>query len=127
MSPERSEFVEMMRTRKQFGASRDMTSVRTLAQAEVTASKLTNDPNWDTFLQVLQPRLDEMTARQDGLARRIALADVGERDEIIAEAVRLQAGIEVLEWAMSVPGQMLNEGRKAAEILKEADAEAESA
>lgn len=65
MTPDKDEFLASVRKRNQAERLARRPELRQIAQMEVLANELTGHPAWDTFLQ-------QLTARKDDIAERIA-------------------------------------------------------
>jgi hypothetical protein len=94
---------------------------RSLAQAEVGAKQLTNNPAWNWFLQILASKKEEAEHALSALdhAARIS-SDFSSEALSRAQAARLswQARIEAYVEVMGIPAQILADASKAQEKRK---------
>lgn len=80
-----------------------------LKSAAVKAEHLTKDPNWDHFLGILQPKLDEAMQQKMEWMEKCAHA-FGENDIKMAQwnYVLYAERVKVLEEVMSLPATLIS-------------------
>lgn len=113
------------RWKRSLGKDRDdsdrVPDLRIAQQGAVEAQRLTGDPHWDVYLQVLQGRVDTVRKVLESHELRLADPDIVEYADIIAtkaQVARSKAEIAALEFAMQVPVDLIKNGTDAAAALK---------
>jgi hypothetical protein len=92
-----------------------------LVQAQVSASKLTGDPNWDIYLQLLQGRLDDVIKAHTESLELLESPLILEYEKVMMNKIRAvaaRAQIDILEWAMDLPTAMREASFNAQDTLK---------
>jgi hypothetical protein len=121
MAFDRSDFEQLSRKERGEQALAKLPSLALLNQAEISAKVLTNDPNWDLFLRILQGSIDTTVAQADALLR--ALADPLLTDDAEIRRVRLQMLLcneRIAAWtaAIGLPKELANEAVNVKEYIE---------
>lgn len=94
--------------------------LRVARQAAVTAEKLTGDPHWNAFLQMLQAEIEDLRAKASA-EREKAMGnrplDTAEREMHRIEALVCEAVAGTLERVQGFPAELLRQGREADQLL----------
>lgn len=91
-----------------------------LRQAEVSADKLTGDPDWDVYLSYLQHAVDSTQEQKRALERRLHSPDLVEHVEILKTKMALAectARIDAWNAAISLPVDIKKNGNKAKDLI----------
>lgn len=101
--------------------------LRGLRQAEVSADRLTGDPDWDAFLSYIQAAIDSTLEQKRVLEDRLLAADVVEQSEIIKIKIALRECIARIEaWiaVMNLPADIKKNGKEAKHLMERLNIEA---
>ena len=99
-------------------------NLRALGRAELSISQVTGDEHWDSFLQLIQGRLEEKRAQRDQASTALEESndfspDVLIRQKLLARQHCLE--IEALEWVIGLPKIIMEQSAKAKEPLGTVD------
>lgn len=89
-------------------------------QAAVHASQLTSSSTWNTFLQMLQPKLDEAAAALEGLEGRFSSPEMLTDDELRGlreQAMLLTERINTITEVLEMPREIMLKGEASREQL----------
>ncbi len=97
--------------------------IRRVALGTVPAKQLTGDPHWDTFLSVVQSKIVDVTSEIE--SRKSVLVDgLDTNHESLLEQKmilwKLRSRLDTLEEIVGIPKDLLAQGEKAQELLKQA-------
>lgn len=123
MTYERDHYKELVeRDKRRAHTARTGELIRLASQAKPAMSKLTNQPQWDSFLQLLQALKE--TAEKDLQGVRASLTSpawAGKAEQIMIlreNAVRFEAEIATLENVMALPKTLLDRANEALEVAR---------
>ena len=95
--------------------------LRFLTQAEVAAERLTGDPHWDTFLQILQAERDGCVAQEAVMQKKACdplTTDLEELQRCRIQAIILRTTVDTLDRVLDLPKAMKKRGGRARELLE---------
>lgn len=124
MSFDRNEFDRVSRDKAVDRVRESHRALEYLSQAAVKAELLTGSPQWDVFLSYLQSTRDVCAQQLAGFERvlvdpRVVNDDDMRRAKI--SAVECRARIETLDSVMTLPAQIMSEGTKARDAIRESE------
>ena len=100
--------------------SADQTSLRLMAQAEVSAQHLTADPHWDHFLRLISAASKEVAGALAAYEAILCDPRVVEQGEIIKAKIALH-GLRnqhlTLEWVSELPKALMANGAAARKLI----------
>ena len=85
---------------------------RTL-QAAVAAEHLTGTPEWDYFLSLVQARRDQLVSEREHHAQAALDGTSSAREGHLRDYHRASAGLEALDFVLTIPRKVIEEGQKA--------------
>jgi hypothetical protein len=117
---DRQEFDKLMgeNTIKRLEKQRDHLEYQ--KQAEVSATLLTGDQNWDVFLQFLQSAVDTTKAQKTSLEERYLDPGLVNPDEIMKDKILIMLcaeRIKAWETVIALPVDIMSQGEKARSLL----------
>jgi hypothetical protein len=92
-----------------------------IQQAGLSAEMLTGDPHWDKYLSYLQAALNSNRAARDSYMNDLANPTLVNNEEVAKRRIavmRLNERIEVLNFAITLPGHLIRLGAAADVKLK---------
>ncbi len=123
MTFNRQDWDEHLLSRKRGQTQTNQRELRRVALGMTGAKQLTGDPNWDVYLGVVQALIDGVAG--DIESARILLADGLDTEHavMLEQKMKLQflrGRLLALEEVIGIPAVLLEQGEKAAELLKQA-------
>ncbi len=99
-------------------------NLRALSRAELSISQVTGDEHWDSFLQLIQGRLEEKRTQRSQASTALEESNDFSPEVLINQKLivrQLGCEIEALEWVIGLPKFIIEQGAKAKELLGTAD------
>ena len=125
MPPDRDEdWQPRVRERKAESLRRSVPDMRAMHHAALSIAEVTGDEHWDRFLEIVQGRIEELRIERDKALDQLKTSDDYSVEGMINQklAVRLFGiSIEVLEWAVGLPKEILEKGERAKGLLGTVD------
>lgn len=119
MSFDREDFDAMTEKKATERLKNNQPALELLHQAKVRTSLLTQSPEWDTFLQMLQDAIEKNGAARDTYVQRLlqidTSSDVAERMRRLAQQCNTR--IETIQGIMALPKQIHDAGTASEEAL----------
>ena len=115
------EYQQRLEARKREIATERMPELRSLAQGEVLAPRLTGSEEWDAFLQIVQAMIAEARQIADARAKAIATEFSLSADELAQrrlEAAQLFGRLAALEEVQQIPSVMRKGGEEARALIE---------
>jgi len=85
------------------------TAYEALAQAAVSAGKVTTDPDWDRFLSYIQAAIEKQTVVVNSLHAALAEPSMVNPDQLLEtkiQLIRVQAWIDAYEEVIAIPKKL---------------------
>ncbi len=120
MSFDYEEWAEVYRQQQRSRVNGQRADLEHFMQAEVQADRLTGDPDWDIFLQLLQAGIEKMSKLAADLRDRLCDPEVVNQDELMHLKLRLSAAeAQVAAWdaAIQLPKDIKTSGEQAKSLL----------
>jgi len=95
-------------------------NLRALSRAELSVSHVTGDEHWDSFLQLIQGRLEEKRSQRAQALTALEASNDFSADTLITQKLivrQLGCEIEALEWVIELPKIIREQGERAKELL----------
>jgi hypothetical protein len=124
MAYDRGEFDALTEKQQKDRIRRQAPDLRAQEHAALSVSQVTGDEHWDRFLEVIQAKIEKLTAERDKADLALKNSDDFSPDTLINQklAVRLFGKeIEALEWAIDQPRIIMEQGERAKELLGKLD------
>lgn len=129
MKPDRSEIKQLQQRLKNNNAFADMRQLLTkMEQAAVPQEALTNDNNWNIYLQMLQSWVEATEAQIEIFERQLRSPELVNPDQtamIKNYLLMCDERLAVLQSVMALPGQIIESGKEAKLELSRIGAEQE--
>jgi hypothetical protein len=114
-------FDEFMRTRPAHEPSAaEVKQLRGLRQAEVSADRLTGDPDWDVYLSYLHAAIEATARQKSSLEERLHSPDLVDHVEMLKIKIALSectARIDAWTAALNLPSDIKKNGRNAKNLI----------
>lgn len=99
-----------------------ITELRRAQRAALAAQHVTGDESWDHFLSLLQERLNTAKERMGLVVEKLQNSNDFTTEALINQklAVRLLGvEIEVVEWVMGLPRELVEQGDRASQLIEQ--------
>lgn len=125
MTFDRRDYAELTERRKQAAKGEELArTARLLEQSVVSAESLTNDPNWNVFLQYLQSDMKRWEGMRDGMLNILRDPTVVNHEQIIAAKIgyaEADGYIKALQAVIAKPKDIVDDGKDARALLGRLD------
>ena len=121
MSFDYDEWAESYKGRLQERVNGQRANLEHFMQAEVQADRLTGDPDWDIFLQLVQAGIERMQKSAADYRERLCDPEVVNQDELMHLKMRLaDAEAHVRAWVavIQLPKDIKKSGEQAKSLLE---------
>jgi hypothetical protein len=96
--------------------------LRSMTQGQAPMETLTTSPEWEIFRQVVQGEIDRLEVALDQIAPAFLNPDTVSYEQILTlkfNAVAAGARVDALREVLGMPQQIIQDGEKARDILRE--------
>ena len=124
MTFDREDWAKGYKARLQERMNGKRTELEHFMQAEVQAERLTGDPDWDIFLQLVQAGIERMQKLANELRRQLADPGTVNQDELMRLKISLadaEGHVRAWEATIQLPKDIKQSGEQAKTLLERLD------